>query len=159
MQIRWWVKNIFNTLGQKGVPIIIFSAWVTNIIESVLEENDIQTDIIHGNAFDFVDGVFSIVNEGVFIGNKKWSSLPWEVHQHVSWRTHQILLWDSIGDMEMQDTERETTSIWFLLTEQQKRWDEDLYTSTFSHVVKSDTSDNGFLEKITQELIENSPSS
>jgi len=153
IKIRGWIKEFFDLSTYYQVPRIIFSAGVTNIIEWVLGKKSIGYDVAHGNTLWFQDGVCWLVNKWVFIGNKNWESLPEEIHDLVSKKTHMILLWDSLWDLEMSDPNRTVTSIWFLLSEHKSKGDAEIYHRSFDHVIESDANDNGILKKISTALV------
>lgn len=152
MRIRSGIKDFFRFLSQNWVPIVVFSAGITNIIDWVLKYNDIPYDTSHANTLGFVDGKCQLVNEGVFIGRKNWESMPANIHELARHKTHKILLWDSISDLDMWDSTRTISSIGFLISGNSEKWHRTSYEDSFTHLVESDTSDNGILEKIMRDL-------
>jgi len=134
------------------IPITIFSAWVSNIIEGVLDYHSIPFNWIYGNKLAFHDNgkCIWLENEWVFIGRKDWDSIPSEIQDIGKWKTHEILLWDSLGDVLMSDSSKTTTSVGFLLSEYHTEYES--YAESFDHVVKSDTGDQQILGKILSHL-------
>lgn len=153
IKIRWWMREYFQKSYDLWIPTIVFSAWVSNVIEAVLEANEMPYTTVHSNKLGFVDGKLQLLNEGVYIWNKGWISLPEELRKSVSQRTHQLVIWDSIDDIHMWDPERTRSNIWFLISEQIEKWRRAEYQEKFDHVIESDTCDLWALEKIYKQLL------
>ncbi len=152
LRIRGWMQKYFQDSYNLWIPTIVFSAWVSNVIEAVLEANEMPYTTVHSNKLGFVDGKLQLLNEGVYIWNKGWISLPEELRKSVSQRTHQLVIWDSIDDIHMWDPDRIRSNIWFLNSEQIEKWNRDKYKRLFDHVEESDTSDNWLLLELIREL-------
>lgn len=154
MKIREWVSDFLEFLSNQDIPTIIFSAWITNIIEWVLDYHNIPHNWIHGNNLSFdwswkcvwVTNTLPIHNE-----NKVWSSLPLWLRQNFKDKTHLLIMWDSIGDVKMWPNDRQTHTIWFLLETQKTH--EQVFREKFDHVIESDHSDNWFLAEISKRLM------
>lgn len=152
IQIRQWIQRFFQSLRDSGVPIIIFSAGVSNVIQRVLDVNWIPYDSIHSNELGFMREKLSLINNWVAIWDKSWNSLPEDTKLSVSNRTHKLVLWDSLDDLHMADSSRVSTSIWFLTTDKIKKgqtWD---FKRRFDHVVVSDMCDEWFLAELYSHL-------
>lgn len=152
VKIRDGIKRFFQWLREMWVPIIIFSAGVSNVIERVLQVNEIPYNWIHSNTLWFRDWVLSLINEWVYIWNKGWNSLPKEKQDLVVWRSHKIILWDSLDDLNMWDSARISTSVWFLISEKAENWHATSYRENYDHVVESDFCDKGILEEVLRTL-------
>ena len=153
MLLRDGIKDFFLQMSDNGVPIIIFSAWVTNVIQRVLDANGVPYDWIHGNELWFQDGRLELINKWVYIWEKNWHSLPKWVKDIWSDRTHKLLLWDSLDDLNMWDPDRTITSIWFLTSEKIDKGHSASYRENFHHVIESDVCDKWVLERIQKQLM------
>lgn len=152
IRIREWLVQGFQEISTLWIPLIVFSAWVSNVISEVLEHHNIPFAWIHSNELGFRNNRLQLVNDGVYIWHKWWESLPAGIKQTVHGKTHKIILWDSLDDLHMGDTSRVSTSVWFLNSEQAEKWRKEDYTAAFDHVVESDTSDLGILSRLIEEL-------
>lgn len=152
VRIRGWKREFLQELWVKWVPLIVISAGVSNVIETVLNYNNIPYHTVHSNRLWFPEAKLELVNEWVYIWHKWWASLPSDVIVSVSERTHTLLLWDSLDDINMWDPDRMTTSIWFLNSEQQKKWRRDDYSKVFDQVIESDHCDRGIWEKLITKM-------
>lgn len=152
IEVRRGIKDFFLWVAEKGIPIIVISAWITNIIERVLDFEWIPYDGIQANALGFQDGTLRLVNEGVDIWQKTWNSMPEKIRALASNRTHKILLWDSLDDLHMWDPTKVITSIWFLTQEKIDSWSREIFRRSFDHVIESDVCDLGVLSQIQNRL-------
>jgi len=150
--IRDGIKDFFSSMQDNWVPIIVFSAWVSNVIQSVLEANSIPYDSIHWNELWFNKGRLELINQWVYIWEKNWHSLPLNIRKIWSTRSHKILLWDSMDDLHMWDESRILSSIWFLTSEKISKGHWLNYRIWFDHVIESDTCDRWFLAEIQKYL-------
>ena len=152
IRIRWWKREFLQELWVKWIPLIVVSAGVSNVIETVLDNNSIPYHTVQSNELWFHEGKLQLINEWVYIWHKWWNSLPNNVISSVSWRSHTLLLGDSLDDINMWDPNRITTSIGFLNSEQRDKWRKDDYLKAFDHVIESDDCDRGFLEEVSSKI-------
>ncbi len=160
-QLRQNFPNFLKKANQRNIPSVIFSAGISNIIEWVLEHHSVPFSGIYGNKLVFNDSgkCIWLDSEGVFIWKKNWKSIPSETQKITSWKSHEILLWDSLWDVLMSDKDKVSTRIGFLLSEYQEPSIRNQYNTDFDHVVESDDSDNGILEEVVHHLTQNSKNS
>lgn len=153
--LRENVRNAKLLTQEHWVPWITYSAWFAEIIEAIMEHNGISDSVVHWNRLGFHDNgrCTGITNRvPIFNENKVWWNIPKNIQESVADRTHIILLWDAIHDVNMAPKDRTVLSVWFLVSDQQKS--RRIYQETFDRIVESDTWDSWILWEITQELLE-----
>lgn len=157
VSLRDGMQEGFEFFRQQDIPVLILSAWISQTIERVMENNNLSGSYISLTA-----------NRVLF--DKWWDyegiDPPWYIHvankneQHASktaqekyvWRANIILLWDNLADIHMiQPDERENTvAIGFCTSN--KRDILERYTKIFDIVVTSDISDHWVLEYINRNI-------
>lgn len=153
IKLRDGMLDFTHRMSDLWIPLIVSSAWVSNVIEWVLEHNWVLHRGIHGNSlkFDSQGRFIWLHNESpVHNDDKNWWALPQYLIDAFSDRTHFLILWDAVWDIKMWPTDRITHNVWFLLWYQ--KWHETEFRNTFDRVIESDDCDRGFLKEVSSKL-------
>lgn len=153
IQLREGMLDFSHKMNDVWVPLIISSAWVSNVIEWVLDHNALPHKWIHGNSLKFdAQGKFAWLNNDcpVYTDDKTWDSLPKYLTDAFSDRSHILVMWDAVWDIKIWPSDRSTMNVGFLLWEQ--KWYEEAFRKTFDHIIESDTCDRGFLDEVILKL-------
>lgn len=105
MSLRKGAKEFLKSMYDKGIPIIIISAGVGNIIEKFLIRNNCNYDniFILSNFMKYTNGIVSGVENNNLIHslNKNEVLVPSNVKSKIENRNNVILLGDNISDINM----------------------------------------------------------
>lgn len=153
IKLRDWMLDFTHKMNDVGVPLIVNSAGISNVIDSVLNYNWVPHKGIHGNFLKFdSQGKFCWLDneKPVHIDDKTWWALPQYLMNAFSDRTHFLILWDAVWDVKMWPSDRITYNVWFLL--QSQKWHEQRFRDIFDHVIESDNCDRWFLSQISSKI-------
>lgn len=153
LKIREWMKEFLDFLTVHNIPVLIYSAGISNVIDAVLEKNNLSEDIlIHGNTLKFDDKWRFIIPEQsdiLHVENKIRWSLPENKKREFKWRTHMFVMWDSTWDPKMWPEYMKLHKIWFQL---ETNRDAKGFSTLFDKVIKSEECDEGYLKEVTDYL-------
>lgn len=140
-------------LNQNGVPVIIISAGVGNIIEQFLVKNqcNFPNIFICSNFLEYVDGKIIGVRNGNLIHslNKNEVSLPEQIKEKIKNRIP-ILLGDNIMDINMVDADKSVVKIGFLDEKVEERM--ETFLDNFDLVCTENTSYDELIEYISKKV-------
>ena len=118
MSFRDGAKEFLKEMNDRGIPIIVISAGVGNIIQQFLINNGCNFPNIYicSNFLQYEDGIIRGVRDNNLIHplNKNEISLPAHIQEKVSNRNNVILLGNSISDINMANDRKRTYRIGFL---------------------------------------------
>lgn len=118
MSFRDGAKEFLEEMHDKGIPIIVISAGVGNIIQQFLTNNGCNFPNIYicSNFLQYKDGIIQGVRDNNLIHplNKNEISLPAHIQEKVINRNNIILLGNSISDINMANNKKKTYRIGFL---------------------------------------------
>ncbi|MCF7795151.1 hypothetical protein K9M50_02230 [Patescibacteria group bacterium] len=150
------VDDFFNFLYEKGIPLLIFSAGIGNLIKSYLKKRNELTNNIHiiANTFVFNSQGYATgyENEVIHTLNKSETKIKNQnYNKMISERNNVILLGDSLGDLGMvNDLDTNCIiKIGFLNKDVESKL--ELYKSKFDVVITDDGSMN-YVNQLLQDL-------
>jgi 5'-nucleotidase len=153
MCFRDGAKQFLELLNQNGVPVIIISAGVGNIIEQFLVKNqcNFPNVFICSNFLEYVDGKIIGVRNGNLIHslNKNEVSLPEQIKEKIKNRIP-ILLGDNIMDINMVDSDKSVVKIGFLDEKVEERM--ATFLDNFDLVCTENTSYDELFEYISKKV-------
>lgn len=118
MSFRDGAKEFLQEMNDRGIPIIVISAGVGNIIQQFLINNDCNFPNIYicSNFLEYEDGIIRSIRDNNLIHplNKNEISLPTHIQEKVANRNTIILLGNSISDINMTNNRKKTYRIGFL---------------------------------------------
>ena len=118
MSFRDGAKEFLQEMNDRGIPIIVISAGVGNIIQQFLINNDCNFPNIYicSNFLEYEDGIIRSIRDNNLIHplNKNEISLPTHIQEKVANRNTIILLGNSISDINMTNDRKKTYRIGFL---------------------------------------------
>lgn len=131
MELRKGFKRFLNFLKEKGIPLVIISAGLTNVIKAFLIEHDIDLENIYiiSNEIYFKNGVAKgIAHEIIHSMNKSEVSLPKELTEKFKNRNNVILFGDNLKDIHMVDKENHDKVLRIgFVNEANKKYTEEFY--------------------------------
>lgn len=148
---RKGAKNFFRRMHRKGVPIIIMSAGIGNIIEEFLIVNSCNYDNIYilSNFLQFENGkAIGIRNYIIHSLNKDEVLLPNEVKVKLQNREHIILFGDLISDIKMIPVEKREEALKIGFLETKVTENKAFYEENFDLVCTNNTSFKKILKYI-----------
>ena len=106
--LRDRTKELFKKLSVKKVPVLVFSAGLGDMVESLLKHQDVFYDNIHvvSNFIQFNGNVmegFKGSRELLHVYNKNASAIDEEYFEVLMDRTNILLMGDSLGDTDMAE--------------------------------------------------------
>lgn len=153
MCFRKGAKHFLELLNKHGIPVIIISAGVGNIIEQFLIKNhcNFPNIFICSNFLEYVDGKIIGVKDNNLIHslNKNEVSLPDEIKDKIKNRTP-ILLGDNINDINMVEDDKRLIKIGFLDEKIEERLES--FKTNFDLVCTKNTSYDELIEHISKKL-------
>lgn len=118
MSFRDGAKEFLKEMNNKGIPIIVISAGVGNIIEQFLINNNCNFPNIYigSNFLEYENGIITGVRDNNLIHplNKNEMSLPSHIQEKIADKNSIILLGNSISDINMSNDKKKTYKIGFL---------------------------------------------
>lgn len=118
MSFREGAKEFLREMSAKGIPIIIISAGVGNIIQQFLINNECNYDNIYicSNFLEYNNGIIIGVRSNNLIHplNKSEDSLPTHIKSKISNKNNVLLLGNSISDIQMASSSKNVYKIGFL---------------------------------------------
>ena len=118
MSFREGAKEFLREMSIKGIPIIIISAGVGNIIQQFLINNECNYDNIYicSNFLEYDNGIISGIRDDNLIHplNKNEISIPIHIKSKISNRNNTLLLGNSISDIQMASDRKNVYKIGFL---------------------------------------------
>lgn len=125
MCFRNGAESFLSDMNSKGVPIVIISAGVGNIIQQFLINSNCNYPNIYicSNFLEYENGTIKGVRDNNLIHplNKNEVSLPQHIQEKVNNRNNVILLGDSIPDIKMANPKKNIHMIGFLDEEVEER--------------------------------------
>lgn len=118
MSFRDGAKQFLKEMNDKGIPIIVISAGVGNIIQQFLINNSCNYPNIYicSNFLEYENGTIKSIRDNNLIHplNKNEISLPQHIQERISNRNNSILLGNSISDINMANSKKNVYKIGFL---------------------------------------------
>ncbi len=114
--LRSGVKEIFKTLNENNIPIVVMSAGFGNAIKIFLENEGVLYDnvILVANFFEFKNNKAKLDLENIiYTANKKYLSIPQNVRKIIEHKGKIILIGDIIEDIKMINKEQLHKTITF----------------------------------------------
>jgi len=132
---------------------MIMAAGISNVISAIIAKNNLSDDIlVHWNTLKFdTEWRFIIPHKAnvLHVENKVWWSIPEDIKKEFQWRTHMIIMWDSMWDAQMWPEHMELYKIWFQL---QANNDPKRFSEIFDDVIVSEECDRGHLKKVMDHI-------
>jgi len=157
VKLRFWVRRFFDTSKEYKIPLVILSSWWLGwysiqqylIQRNLLNVHIVWNELIWNDKWEFIDYKKPIIH----CLNKDGSSIPKSIKDNqLKNRSNIILIWDSIGDLDMAKNccYDEILKIWFL---NENKWDRlSQYKEVFDMVIVNDWSFCG-INEILQKII------
>ena len=153
MCFREGAKHFLELLNKHGIPVIIISAGVGNIIEQFLIKNNCNFPniFICSNFLEYLDGKIIGIKDGNLIHslNKNEVSLPKDIKDKIKDRIP-ILLGDNIMDINMVSEDKRVVKIGFLDEKVEERL--EIFKNNFDLVCTNNTSYNELIKHISKKL-------
>lgn len=152
MDFRDGAKDFLEKMNSKGVPIIVISAGVGNIIQQFLVKNKCNYSNIYicSNFLEYENGIVKGLRDNNLIHplNKNEISLPRHIQEKINKRNNTILLGNSILDINMANSNKNVYKIGFLDEKVKERMD------TFKQYYDIVCTDNASYNELKNKLLE-----
>ncbi len=158
VEFRKWMDDFLELAYEHNIPLIILSAWITNTITEFLKGRWHLYDNMHivSNelAFD-IDGYCIWMNKETIIHseNKDEHYMPDKVREMVEGKTDIILIWDSLTDVKMIDTDLRDGAIKIGFLAKKKIEAKTLFLEAFDIVIESELESLG----VPLEILKSTP--
>lgn len=150
MSFREGAEKFLLDMNIKGIPVIIVSAGVGNIIQEFLINSKCNYPNIYicSNFLEYEDGKIKGIRENNLIHplNKNEVSLPQHILEKIDNRNNVILLGNSIQDIKMANTNKNVYSIGFLDEKVEERLEE--FKKYYDIICTDNTSFNKLRNKL-----------
>jgi len=144
LHLRKGMAELIRWFAGSGIPVLIFSAGVANIIEMVIERDIIRGDVwlrsqifVIANRLVFENGIFTRI-EGQTVTSLNKHPAVHTFPSEIADRTHVILLWDSLHDAQMAGDHPPENLLTVLFLNQWKHAQRERFLGASDIVVQSD---------------------
>lgn len=155
LEIRRWIWDMLRKFDDKGIPTLIFSWGISQVIEMIVKSEMWTTNSVDvlANRLGFCEqGISTGVEWPIIHTNNKTDTDVWWLTGKVKNRTHTIILGDSQSDREMiTSPDDRLISVGFLTTPKRKQ--EKEFREVFDVVVDSDHCDGGIGNIILERIL------
>lgn len=153
IEFRKGMKEFLKTADELNIPIVIFSAWIKQVIEKFLEEEKVLFKNIHIQTntmlFDDFENFIWVPREWfIYPTEKTWDKIDAQVRTSLSKKKKYVLVGDMIDDITMAPQGDEHS--WFLIgmLNHNSIDTRTLYEDIFDVTICDEFSDEGLLEKL-----------